>query len=117
MQDRQERTQFFFQRERWIDHHHAGTVEARLARRRSDLKDDIEQFRDARFPQRLAESRDSLSILDRVPERIDATRPTLAGLGQAADNAVELALFLEGRIDQNKATFFLGREMGSKRQP
>ena len=65
----------------------------------------------------LPEGADRRAVLDRIPQRIDAARPAPVRLAQTVDEAVELALFLEGRIDQHQAALFLRRQMRAERQP
>ena len=67
--------------------------------------------------QRLAELRDRGAVLDRIPERIDAARPAPVRAHEPVDEAVELALLLEGRIDQHQPALFLRRQMRAERQP
>ncbi len=114
---RKQRLHLLTQHERWIDHDHAGPVEARFIGGRAQLETDVDHIGNTAFGKAYAESLNRVMVLDRVPDRIDAARPAPVCLFEFRDNSPELVLLLEGRVDQHHSTLFFRRQMRAQRQP
>src|SRR5690606_14534019 len=73
--------------------------------------------RDAQFLQRPVESGRRCPLLQGVPEAVDAAWKASPGLREALGQPLELAVFLEGRVDQHDAALLLRRQVRAERQP
>ena len=78
---------------------------------------DAEDLGDAGRLERASEAVDLARVLQRIPERIGAAGPAPVRLDEPRDQPLELAVFLERRIDEDEAALLLGRHVRAERQP
>ncbi len=117
LQFRQRRMQLVLQRVGRVDDDEAGAGKAGRFAVAANRKLGTEHFGDLKFLERLMEGRDRRTLLDRVPQAIDAGRKPPPCSGKPINQPVVFPIDLERRIDQNDAALFLRRQVRTERQP